>query len=127
MVQRARIILSLIEGNQIKTIAEEQNVRRNTVTKWRDRFDEHGILGLKDAERSGKPKTYDENWEKMVLAKLNTDPPTGLVRWDQPTLAKALSTSEDAIQRFLHRKGIQLSRIRTWCVSKDPEFIKKIY
>jgi len=36
-----------------------------------------------------------------------------------------LNTSEDAIQRFLQRKWIQLSRIRTWCISTDPEFAGK--
>ena len=125
MVERARIILGLLDGKQIKTIVIEQGVEENTVTKWRDRFDEMGLKGLRDAPRSGKPKTYDEAWEKMVLEKLDEVPPEGLKKWDQPTLAKELNTSEDAIQRFLHSKGIQLSRIRTWCISTDPEFTSK--
>jgi len=125
MVQRAKIILGLLDGKQIKTIVAEQGVEENTVTKWRDRFDKSGLLGLQDAPRSGKPRTYDEAWGKAVLAKIDENPPEGLTKWDQPTLAKELATSEDAIQRFLQQKGIQLSRMRTWCVSTDPEFAEK--
>jgi transposase len=125
MVQRANIVLRLLEGKQIKTVVAELGVEENTVTKWRDRFDTFGIAGLRDAARTGKPRIYDEKWEKTVLEKLGTTPPKGLTKWDQPTLAKELNTSEDAIQRFFQRKGIQLSRTRTWCVSTDPEFSAK--
>ena len=125
MVERARIILGLLDGKQIKTVVSEQGVEENTVTKWRDRFDETGLKGLRDAPRSGKPKIYDKAWENLVLEKLDEPPPKGLKKWDQPTLAKELNTSEDAIQRFLHSKGVQLSRVRTWCISTDPEFAAK--
>jgi transposase len=125
MVQRARIILDLLDGKQIKTVAAEQGVEENTVTKWRDRFDAKGLAGLRDAPRSGKPRTYDEEWERKVIAKLDEPPPEGLTKWDQPTLARVLNTSEDAIQRFFQRQGIQLSRMRSWCVSTDPEFAEK--
>jgi transposase len=117
--------LGLLDGKQIKTVVAEQGVEENTVTKWRDRFDEKGLPGLQDAPRCGTPRIYDEDWEKAVIAKLDEAPPEGLTKWDQPTLAKELNTSEDAIQRLFQRKGIQLSRMRTWCVSTDPEFAEK--
>lgn len=125
IVLRARIVIDLLDGKQIKDICAIHRVEENTVTKWRDRFDAQGLSGLKDAPRSGKPKTYDSAWEEQVLAKIGEKPPKGLTKWDQPTLATALNTSEDAIQRFLQRKGIQLSRMRSWCVSTDPEFAAK--
>ena len=125
LVQRSLIILSLLEGKQVKTVSAEQGVEENTVTKWRDRFYLKGLSGLYDNPRSGKPRTYDLEWEQAVLEKISETPPAGLAKWDQPTLARELNTSEDAIQRFLQRKGIQLSRMRTWCVSTDPEFAAK--
>jgi len=34
--------------------------------------------------------------------------------------------SEDAVQRFLQKEGIQqLARMRAWCISTDPEFAAK--
>jgi transposase len=86
---------------------------------------EKGIAGLQDAPRSGKPVTYGDEWKQKVLAKLDEKPPNGLARWDGPTLAKALNTSDDAVQRFLKKEGIQLARMRTWCISTDPEFAAK--
>ncbi len=124
-VQRARIVLGLLDGKQQKDVAKEHAVEENTLTKWRDRFELNGIAGLADAPRSGKPKTYDETWEKRVMEKLNEPPPQGYTKWDQPLLAAELNTSEDAVQRFLQRKGIQLKRMRTWCVSADPNFAAK--
>lgn len=125
LVRRARMILACIEGKQIKEIAADLQEQEDVIIKWRDRFIAKGIHGLDDKPRSGKPTTYGSDWKKTVLEKLEERPPNGMGRWDGPTLAKELNTSEDAIQRFLQKEGIQLARIRTWCVSTDPEFAAK--
>jgi transposase len=125
IVRRVRMVLGCIDGKMIKDIAVELGEEEYVVIKWRNRFIEKGIAGLNDAQRSGKPVTYGEEWKQMVLTKLDEKPPHGLVRWDGPTLAKALDTSEDAVQRFLKKEGIQLARMRTWCISTDPEFAAK--
>jgi transposase len=125
IVRRARMVLGCIDGKLIKDIAAELNEEEYIVIKWRDRFITKGLLGLHDAHRSGKPVKYGLEWKTMVLRKLEEKPPNGLVRWDSPTLAKELKTSEDAVQRFLKKEGIQLARMRTWCISTDPEFAAK--
>jgi len=125
IVRRSRMVLGCIEGKRIMDIAAELGEHDEIIIKWRDRFIEKGLEGLLDAPRSGKPVTYGEEWKKTVLKKLEESPPDGLVRWDGPTLAKVLNTSEDAVQRFLKKEGIQLARMRTWCVSTDPEFAAK--
>jgi len=125
LVRRAEMILGCLEGKRIMDIAVELNEQEDVIIKWRDRFIEKGIEGLRDAPRSGKPVIYDDAWKQKVLEKLEEVPPNGQARWDGPTLAVALSTSEDAIQRFLQKEGIQLARMRTWCISTDPEFSAK--
>ena len=125
IVKRAKMVLGCVEGKPIKDLASELNEHEEMIIKWRDRFMNKGLQGLKDAPRSGKPPKYDGEWQKMVLKKLNEKPPNGLARWDGPTLADALNTSHDAVQRFLKKEGIQLARMRTWCVSTDPEFAAK--
>jgi transposase len=125
LVHRARIVLGCLDGKRIMDLADELGERKDIIIKWRDRFVEMGIEGLRDAPRSGKPATYGGEWQTRVLAKLDEEPPNGQARWDGPSLARALGTSEDAVQRFLQREGIQLSRMRTWCVSTDPEFAAK--
>ena len=125
MVRRAKMVLMCIEGRQIKDIVAELGERPNTVITWRDRFIEHGLKGLKDLKRSGKPITYGEEFRNLVLNKLTEEPPNGLANWDGAELASALGVSDDAVWRLLRKEGIHLSRQRTWCISTDPEFTAK--
>jgi len=125
LVRRAEMVLGCLDGKRIMDIAAELGEQEDVIIKWRDRFIEKGIEGLNDAPRSGKPVVYDDEWKRKVLEKLDEAPPNGQVRWDGPTLAAALETSEDAVQRFLQKEGIQLARMRTWCISTDPEFSAK--
>jgi transposase len=125
LVRRANIILGCIEGKRINYIAAEFGEQEDVIIKWRDRFMVKGVAGLHDAKRSGKPVIYGNEWKKAVLEKLDEKPPNNQARWDGPTLAAELGTSEDAVQRFLQKEGIQLARMRTWCISTDPEFAAK--
>ena len=125
LVRRANIILGCLDGKRIVDIAAELGEQEDVIIKWRDRFMAQGVSGLLDAARSGKPVTYGDEWKALVLKKLEEKPPNGLARWDGPTLAAELGTSEDAVQRFLQKEGIQLARMRTWCISTDPEFAAK--
>ena len=57
-VQRARIVLLAGDGLDNVVIAEEVSSDVNTVSKWRRRFFEEGIDGLRDRHRSGRPRTF---------------------------------------------------------------------
>ena len=39
-------------------IAAELGCNRNTVALWRDRYVRHGLAGLQDAPRSGRPRSF---------------------------------------------------------------------
>ena len=125
IVERAKIVLKCLEGEKVHKIAQDLQIRPNTVIEWRRRFEEKGIEGLKDRPRSGKPVTYDAAFRENVLKTLELPPPPGQARWDGPAVAKHLDTSVDAVWRVLRKEGICLSRQRSWCVSTDPEFIPK--
>jgi transposase len=125
LVRRARMILGCLDGKKIKEVSSELGEQADVIIKWRDRFIAEGIPGLNDSPRSGKPNTYGSEWQKSVLDKLEEKPPGNMARWDGPTLARELGTSEDAVQRFLQKQGVQLARMRTWCISTDPEFTAK--
>jgi transposase len=60
-----------------------------------------------------------------VLALLEQTPPAGLGHWDGREVARELGASVHAVWRLLRREGIYLQRLRTWCVSTDPEFAPK--
>lgn len=123
---RARIILAVAQGETNVHIGKELEVSVLTVGKWRSRFATYGIQGLRDIPRAGKPKVYDEETEKRVLAKLEEAPPPGYAHWNGRLLAEALGdVSKDQVWRILRHHGISLQRRRSWCVSTDPEFARK--
>jgi transposase len=71
LVQRAQIILLAAEGKYRNTgIGEKVGCNRITVRKWRRRFQESGMDGLKDMPRSGHPLefTAQEQAEVLVMA-----------------------------------------------------------
>jgi transposase len=124
-VERARIILSSLEGKEIQQVAWELKVSVPTVSKWRQRFSLWGLRGLSDQSRPGKPVRYDTAFRNRVLATLEETPSPGISHWDGPAVAEKLDASVHAVWRVLRREGIYLQRRRSWCVSTDKEFAPK--
>jgi transposase len=123
LVERARVILLSNEGLTVEKIAERLDTRTARVSKWRQRFAQRRLEGLWDAPRSGKPQKYTADTEERVLKMLDEEPPQGFSQWNGKLLAQKLGdVSEDQIWRILRRRGIQLQRRRSWCITTDPEF-----
>lgn len=126
LVERARIILDCLAGDRNDQIAARMNLQANTVAMWRKRYLAHGVVGLRDRPRSGKPPKYNASeLRARLLKQLELPAPDGQSSWDGATLAHALQVSDDAVWRILRKEGIQLRRMRSWCVSTDPEFAAK--
>ena len=123
---RAGLILRVAAGGTNEAVAAALQTRPATVSKWRGRFVQHRLEGLRDAARSGKPARYGEATERRILAQLDQAVPSGFARWNGSLLAKALpDISADQIWRVLRQHGISLERRRSWCVSTDPCFAQK--
>lgn len=58
--QRARIVLLASQGVANALISELVGVSRPTVNLWRGRYLEHGLEGLVDIPRPGRPKVVDD-------------------------------------------------------------------
>src|SRR5499433_111309 len=126
MAFRAEVILAIAEGLSNKAVAERLGARPATVSKWRGRFAQAGLSGLRDASRSGKPRQYQDEHERRILAALDEPPPAGYGRWDGGLLARHVGDiSKHQIWRVLRRHEISLARRRSWCISTDPAFAQK--
>jgi transposase len=123
LVERAKVVLLLNQGVANVEIARRLKTRPARVSKWRRRFAEQRLDGLKDADRKGRPSVYDQATDKRVLSLLDEPPPSGYGKWSGPLLAQALGdVSDDQIWRILRKYDICLERRRSWCISTDPEF-----
>lgn len=59
LVVRCQLILRVAEDQPTnETVASEWQCSRDTVAKWRRRYQEQGISGLMDAPRSGRPRRF---------------------------------------------------------------------
>lgn len=57
-VVRAKIVLYAADGLDNQRIADRLDTTRPIVSKWRKRFFEEGIDGLKERHRSGRPPEF---------------------------------------------------------------------
>jgi len=57
---RCRVILHAAADDHPtnQQVAEQLDCDRHTVGQWRERFVTHGLAGLQDAPRSGRPRSF---------------------------------------------------------------------
>jgi transposase len=123
---RARIILACAEGGQNKVIAERLGLDRQTVGKWRRRFLEHRMDGLRDEPRSGTPRTIDDaRIEAVIVRTLETLPPDA-THWSSRSMSRESGLSVSTVQRIWRAFGLQPHRLETFKLSTDPDFVAKV-
>lgn len=126
-VLRSRIILSSLEGKSLDEIMAETGVTRTVVNKWRNRFRASGISGLKDAQRSGKPSTFDATDEARVIQKACEKPTGGYTNWSQRRIASETGMSQSKVHQILKKAALKPHKTEYWCgKSPDPEFESKM-
>ena len=123
---RARIVLACAGGEQNKRVAAALDVDMDTVSKWRRRFAEHRIDGLRDEPRSGTPRTIDdERIEATIVRTLESLPP-GETHWSSRGMARVSGLSVSTVQRVWRAFGLKPHRLETFKLSTDPDFVAKV-
>ena len=123
---RARIVLLCASGAENQQVAAELRVDKTTVGKWRRRFVEHQIDGLRDDPRSGAPRTVeDARIEAVIVRTLESQPPDA-THWSSRGMARASGLSVSTVQRIWRAFGLQPHRLETFKLSTDPDFVAKV-
>ena len=126
LVERARVILLSADGLTVPQIVARVGLSQKGVSKWRGRFAELGMGGLRDAPRSGKPKVYDASARIAVTALACTKPDDGSNAWSTRKLAAKTGISKSHVQRLLAADLLKPHKAEQWCgKSPDPEFEAK--
>jgi transposase len=128
LAMRARIVLAAAEGLSNQEVAQRLGCNSATVTKWRRRFVERGLVGLSDEYRSGRPRTISDDQVEAVITKtLEELPADGSTHWSTRSMAQAVGLSQTAISKMWRAFGLKPHRVDTFKISTDPNFVDKVH
>jgi len=134
-VERARIIWLAHQGGRVPAIAAALRLTPATVRQWLKRFNAHGVEGLRDQPRAGRPPTYTAEEVGEVIALSLTSPRSlGLpfASWTLDRLAaylheqKGIAIKRTRIAELLLAEGLRWRSQETWFGERvDPAFAEK--
>ena len=123
VVERARLILAVADGQSATAAAKSLGLVPDTGRWWVKRFNAHGLDGLNDRPRSGRPVTYGPEVVGEVLATALTKPDTlGLpfACWTLDRLEaylneeKGIAIKRSRIDELLVDEGLRWRTQETW-------------
>ena len=127
IVKRARIVLMMADGRGVMAIMREVGVSKTTVWRWQDYFVEAGVAGLVQG-RSKPPgkKPIADDIKLKVIEKTVKERPANATHWSVRTMAAEIGISHTSVQRIWNEHGLKPHLARTFKVSNDPDFAKKV-
>jgi transposase len=135
LVERARIVLAVLDGERVAVLAQRLGCRVATVYLWAHRFNDAGLAGLQDQPRGGRPPTYTRDEVGVVVATALTDPQTlglSFASWTLDRLAaylaeqKGIAMKRSRIDELLIAEGLRWRKEETWFGERvDPDFAEK--
>ena len=147
-VERAKIIWLSAQGLRGPAIAQRLGLHEQTVRDWLKRFNQHGLPGLNDLPRPGKPPTYTPEEHSAVIAAALRNPQEldlPFASWTLDRLQiylqehQGIGIKRSRIDELLLAEGLRWRTQETWFSEKakidakeikpppqqDPEFVAK--
>jgi transposase len=134
-VLRAQIVLLAAAGWTNAGIARKLGLAVNTAGKWRKRYAEQGMEGLRDRKRAGRPRGFAAAVVaevKAIACELPATRGVPLSRWSlgelrQEVIASGLvgEVSTTTLGRWLAEDVIKPWRHHGWIFPRDPAFQAK--
>ena len=144
--QRAQMIVLSWEGVRTGEIACHLRCHPQTVRERFERFKTEGIDGLTNRPGAGRKARLSEQERSQLIAlvaqtppgrsvrqadgQLAADHPTEPTQWSLDALVRAaheqgLTIQRSQVRRILLKEGVRWRQVRSWIVSKDPNFVPK--
>jgi transposase len=123
-------VLLVAQGLSCPQVAGLLGDSPRTVVNWVQHFEAHGLAGLSEGERPGRPSRLNEEQLAKVEVALRANPsqfglPTQM--WDGPTLSEFLrhecgvKLKVRQCQRLFRQLGFRLRKPRPQVAQADPE------
>src|SRR5215216_1637765 len=133
-VLRARIVLYAADGLHDTEIAARLDTSPGLVGRWRRRFAEHRLEGLKDKPRSGRPRRFPPGAGRRGQGdrvRVAGHARLAARRFSRTELHRLVlergvtDASASTIWRWLHDDAIKPWQTRSWIFPRDPQFAEK--
>jgi transposase len=126
LVRRARVVLLSADGVSGAEIAVRLDLSPEHVSRIRKRFRTEGVPGLTARPKSGRQDhAVPRETVERVIQLAMSPPPAGRSRWTTRLLGKKVGLTSGCISDLLRENGLKPHLVRTYKVSRDPEFTAK--
>jgi len=128
LADRARIVLMAAEGRPAAVIADRVGRSAETVRRQRASYERHGLDGLRDRPKAGRPLTHGHEVRSRLIALACTRPPdtpegVRRERWTHRELAEQVGMSESQAHQILRDADVRPHLSEYWVMSElGPDF-----
>ena len=127
LVRRARVVLLSDSGLSGQEIALRLDLSGPHVSKIRSRFRAEGVQGLKARPKAGrKDHAVPAATVEQIVQLAMSPPPAGRSRWTTRLLAKQVGLTSGCVSDVLRKHELKPHLVRTYKVSRDPQFVAKV-
>jgi transposase len=121
VAKRLQAVVLNSEGRTSGELAEILKAPRSRVSEWLSLYAAHGVEGLLEGQRSGRPRTLSESQQEQLADLLDSGPvayglDTGV--WTSPMIAWVIEEEfgikfhPGHVRKILHRLGYSVQRPR---------------
>ena len=128
LADRAQMVLMAGEGRPADVIAERVGRSAETVRRQRASYERHGLDGLRDRPKTGRPLTHGHEVRAKLIALACTRPPdtpegVRRERWTHAELAAQVGMSESQAHAILRGADVRPHLTEYWVMSElGPDF-----
>jgi transposase len=124
---RAEMILLTASGVPTSEIVRRLRTTYPTLTRWRHRFEEDGVDGLRRGRTrpAGKAATSQAKIDE-ILTLTATGQPAGATHWSSRRMAQQVGVSATTVRAIWKQAELKPHRVRHFKVSNDPKFAEKL-
>jgi len=120
-----RIVLLLDEGSSYRDIEEKLGAPASTVSRWKRRYRQDGVLGLATIHPGQPPQKLTPQLRARVLERTRQAPPDGSTHWSLRKMAAVMKVSKNLIARIWKEADLKPHRLDRYMASNDPQFEQK--
>lgn len=125
VAQRMRIILRLADGATYREIEEALDTTAPTISLWKKRYLEEGLVGLGTVRPGQPPSKLTPALRAKILARTQQPPPDGSTHWSLRKMAAVIGVGKELIRKVWQEADLKPHRLERYMASNDPAFEQK--